>query len=110
AYIPNMLQMAQVSFDNIYGSHSSSRGEKSGNPTLGQDVLEKQSDTGRTDIIGRVLGRAINELGDWFLQYMVIRPEYKDKRDIPILDGADEFSFVEGFSNEMIKKGIKFKT
>lgn len=108
AYIPNMLATAQNSFDNIYGSHSSTRGEDSKNPTLGQDVLQKQADTGRTDILARVLGRAINALGDWYIQYMMLK--YDETRDIPVLDNADEFNFVKDFSNEMIEKGVKFQT
>jgi hypothetical protein len=107
-YIKDLLVIAQQSFDNIYGAHSSTRGEKSGNPTLGQDQLQKDSDIGRMDVPARVLGRAINSLGEWFIQLMMIY--YDEKRDIPILDESDELTFVEGFSNEMIQKGMKLQT
>lgn len=108
AYIPNLMLNAQNAFDNIYGMHGTTRGADSGNDTLGQDKLQLQADTGRQDIFTRVLGRSLNVLGNWVIQMMVLY--WDEERDIPLLSDADELGFVEGFSNEMIEKGLKFRT
>ena len=108
SYIPKMLEQAQKGTDDIYGLHSSTLGQKSDNPTLGQDKLEQQSDFGRLDIFTRILGRSMDKLGNWFIQMVVLY--WDEARDIPILSDSEELGFVEGFSNDMVEKGLKFKT
>lgn len=48
-YIYTDLLDSRAALDNIMGTHSTTRGEKSNNDTLGQDVLQKQADFGRVD-------------------------------------------------------------
>lgn len=106
-YVRDMLVISQQAFDNIYGTHASSRGERSGSPTLGQDTLMKQADTGRIEAFAKVAARTLTELGNWYIQLMMIY--YDEKRDIPVLNESDELIFVEGFSNEMILEGVKLR-
>lgn len=108
SYIPNLLNTVQLAFDNIYGMHSTTRGQQSDNPTLGQDKLQQQSDFGRLDIFTRIIGRSLDELGDWVIQMIVLY--WDTERDIPLLSDSEELGFVEGFSNAMVEKGLKFKT
>lgn len=48
-YIYTDLVDSRAAADNLMGIHSTTRGEESKNPTLGQDVLQKQGDSGRVD-------------------------------------------------------------
>ncbi len=107
SYIPNILRGGQNAFDDIYGLHASTQGDGN-NDTLGQDKLDVQQDNQRLDVFTRVLGRSMDELGNWFLQ--LIKMNWDEERDIPILSNADELGLVEGFSSEMLHKGMKFLT
>lgn len=48
-YIYNDLVDSRQALDNIMGTHATTRGDQSNNPTLGQDVMQKESDFGRVD-------------------------------------------------------------
>lgn len=48
-YIYNDLQDSRSSLDNLMGTHATTRGEKSNNDTLGQDIMQKDQDYGRID-------------------------------------------------------------
>ncbi len=48
-YVYNDLVDSRNVIDNLMGTHSTTRGAESDNPTLGQDVLQKQQDYGRVD-------------------------------------------------------------
>lgn len=107
-YIPKLLEQTQSAFDSIYGLHAATRGSDTSAPTLGQDKIDVAQDSTRLEIFSRVLGRSLNELGNWVIQMIVLY--WDEERDVPLLSDSEELGFVEGFSNEMVEKGLKFKT
>lgn len=84
------LQHSEMVFDNIMGVHGSTRGDaKSG--TLGQDLLSRQQDFTRIDLITRVLNRGVARLANGLVQLMKLY--YTELQTVKILgeDGATEF-------------------
>lgn len=73
----NLLHLIQMA-DNIMGTHSTTRGERSNNNTLGQDQLAKESDYGRIDQLVRGLERMCAEIYNWEVQMMLVKytPEH----------------------------------
>jgi hypothetical protein len=71
-YIAELKVMAERAFDNIFGTHSTTRGERGEPETLGGRVLLKQSDYGRIDLLVREYERCVSELGGWFVQLMKV--------------------------------------
>lgn len=103
AYIPNLKIMAEQAFDNIFGTHATTRGEKGAAETLGGRLLLKQSDYGRIDLSVREYERCVAELGNWFVQLMKIHLEgEKVYRSY----GESGTEFVK-ISDSTIEKGVK---
>ena len=92
--IPNAhfahLQNMKSTFDNLLGVHSATRGA-AGAKTLGQDIISRQQDFTRIDLITRVLNRGVKRLADGLVQLMKLY--YTDIHVVKILgeDGAVEF-------------------
>jgi len=103
AYIENLKISAERAFDNIFGTHSTTRGERGQQETLGGRLLLKQADIGRIDLLVREYERCVAELGNWFVQLM--RINYLNKRTFKYY-GESGLQFIE-LSPEMIEKGIK---
>ena len=70
----NLLHLLNQA-DNIMGTHATTRGAKSGNQTLGQDMLAKESDYGRIDAIVRGIERLAAEIYNWEVQMMLVKYE-----------------------------------
>jgi hypothetical protein len=102
-YLFSDLINSRSEFDNVFGAHSTTRGEAGGSPTLGQDMLQRQGDLGRIDLISRKVESAIAELAEWFVQIMKV--EYGDDRKI-MLFGDDGRRLVD-FSRSDIENGIE---
>ena len=68
AHFSNLQHSEQV-FDNIMGVHSSTRGA-GGGKTLGQDIIARQQDFTRIDLITRVLNRGVARLSMGLVQLM----------------------------------------
>lgn len=99
----NQVHLENAS-DNIMGVHSTTRGEKSSQPTLGQDQLSKEADYGRIDGTVRGLERLTTELYNWEMQMMLIKYEKKHyQRILGEKNGGKLFDEVK----EANKKGIK---
>lgn len=84
------LQHSEVVFDNVMGVHSATRGAAAAK-TLGQDILSRQQDFTRIDLITRVLNRGVDRLANGLTQLMKLY--YTDTHVIKILgeEGAIEF-------------------
>ena len=102
-YISELKQMSERAFDNIFGTHSTTRGERGQSETLGGRLLLKQADLGRIDLIVREFERVVAELGDANVQLMKLN--YKKKRTFKVYGETGE-DFVE-LVDSMIESGLK---
>ena len=103
-YITENQLHLENALDNIMGTHSTTRGERSKQPTLGQDILSKEADTGRIDGIVRGLERMASELYNWELQMMYVK--YKASHYARIL-GEKNGKKLYDEVRDSVKKGIK---
>ncbi len=103
AYIENLKISAERAFDNIFGTHSTTRGERGQQETLGGRLLLKQADIGRIDLAVREYERCVGELGNWFVQLMKIN--YTTKKTFKYY-GESGLQFI-GLEPQMMEKGIK---
>jgi hypothetical protein len=72
-YVENNLMHLINMADNIMGTHSTTRGERSKNGTLGQDELAKESDYGRIDQMVRGIERLMAGIYNWEVQIMLAK-------------------------------------
>lgn len=103
AYIPELKLMAERAFDNIFGTHSTTRGERGAPETLGGRILLKQADLGRIDLIVREYERCVAKLGNWFAQLMKLN--YIGKRTFGAY-GEAGMKFVE-LESSMMMSGMR---
>jgi hypothetical protein len=101
-----MLQSLNSQFDNLWGLHSTTRGERQQQETATGRQLLKQADLGRMDMFVRTLERAIDDLGDWFLQLM--KMFYDKEKVYQILTPEGTMRFIN-FKGSSIKKGFKVR-
>lgn len=99
----NQLHLENA-LDNIMGTHSTTRGERSQQPTLGQDKMSKESDYGRIDGTVRGLERIASELYNWEMQMMSVK--YKSSHYEKVL-GEKNGKKLFDETKEAVKKGIK---
>ena len=97
------LQHSEVVFDNVMGVHAATRGQ-SGAKTLGQDLLSRQQDVTRIDLITRTLNRGVYELANGLTQLM--RLYYTDVHTIRILGKDGTLEFLR-FNQDDIEEGIE---
>jgi hypothetical protein len=98
-YLFQDLETTQNIFDNIWGTHSTTRGEREGRETLGGRQLLRQADLGRIDLVARQVERAMDEIAEWWTQ--LIKMFYTDKRSIKVL-GDEGVRFVKDFSGDKV--------
>ena len=103
AYIENLKISGERAFDNIFGTHSTTRGERQAEETLGGRLLLKQADIGRIDLLVREYERCVAELGNWFAQMMKI---YYVGRKTFKYYGETGMKFIQ-FMPEMIQSGVR---
>lgn len=84
------LQHSESTFDNLMGVHAATRGAGQ-NKTLGQDLISRQQDFTRIDLITRVLNRGVARVAMGLVQLM--KMYYTETQTIKILgeDGTVEF-------------------
>lgn len=108
--VPNYLFLdlegSRSAFDNIWGIHSTTRGEREGKETLGGRQLLKAADLGRIDLVARQLERALDELGGWWTQLM--KMFYTEERSFSII-GEDGKRFIQGFKGDNIGPNVKLR-
>lgn len=103
AYIENLKIMSERAFDNIFGTHSTTRGERGQPETLGGRILLKEADIGRIDLLVREYERCVTELGNWWAQLMKLY--YVGTRTFKFF-GETGLNFVK-LMPEMIARGIR---
>ena len=90
AHFSNLTHSESV-FDNVMGVHSATRGSaKSG--TLGQDILSRQQDFTRVDLITRVLNRGVSRVAMGLVQMM--KMYYTETQVVKILGEESAVEFV----------------
>lgn len=98
------LEASRTQFDNIWGIHSTTRGERQGKETLGGRQLLRAADLGRIDQVARQLERALDEVGEWFTQ--LIKLFYTEKKSFSI-SGEDGTRFINNFTGKKVGEGVK---
>lgn len=102
-YIENIKVSAERAFDNIFGTHSTTRGEQQRQETLGGRMLLKQADIGRIDLAVREYERVVALLGNWGVQLMKVN--FAEVKTFKFYgENGLEFIKLESF---MIQKGVK---
>lgn len=100
------LEGSRTQFDNIWGIHSTTRGEREGRETLGGRQLLRAADLGRIDLVARQLERALDEVADWWTQ--LIKLFYTEKKSFSIA-GEDGTRFIRNFTNKKVGRGVKLR-
>ena len=93
------LEFSRSEFDNIWGVHSTTRGEREGRETLGGRQLLREADLGRIDLVARQLERALDGIAEYWTQLMKLF--YTEERAFSIL-GEDGARFVKNFSGAKV--------
>jgi hypothetical protein len=107
-FIQDNLMHLEGALDNIMGTHSTTRGERSKAPTLGQDLLSKEADYGRIDAIVRGVERVASEIYNWEIQMMMVK--YKKEHYQRILgkkNGEKLFKDIKDYNKRGIKIVVK---
>jgi len=102
-YIPQTKMFAENAFDNIFGTHSTSRGERKQPETLGGRILLKQGDISRIDLLVREIDRAVSSIGNWGTQF--IKLFYVSQKTIKVY-GQNGVKFIN-FSRDNIEDGME---
>lgn len=100
-YLFTDLELSRKEFDNIWGIHSTTRGEREGKETLGGRQLLREADLGRIDLIARQLERALDEIAEYWTQ--LIKMFYTEEKTFSIL-GDDGIRFVKSFTGKQVRK------
>lgn len=98
-YLFQELQLSRQEFDNIWGVHSTTRGERQGRETLGGRKLLRQGDLGRIDGISRQFERAMDEVAELWTQMIMMF--YTDEKSFSIL-GEDGVRFIRKFKGDKV--------
>ena len=105
----NNLQHSEAVFDNLMGTHASTRGSGD-SKTLGQDIISRQQDFTRIDLITRVLNRGVARIAIGLAQLM--KMYYTETQVVKIIgeEGALEFvrlnsDDIEQYIEIIVKSG-----
>lgn len=103
-YLFEDLEQSRQEFDNIWGIHSTTRGERQGRETATGRELLKNADLGRIDLLARQLERALDEVAEYWTQ--LISLFYTEEKTFSII-GQDGIRFIKNFSSKKVGKGMK---
>ena len=101
----NNLTHSEAVFDNLMGVHASTRGSANAK-TLGQDILSRQQDYTRIDLVTRILNRGVYRLANGLTQLM--KMYYTENHVIKILGEAGATEFVN-YSRNDIEDGMEIE-
>lgn len=99
AYMFSDLEFSIKDFDNVFGIHSTTRGEREGKETLGGRQILREADMGRIDQVARQFERALDDLANYWIQLMKLF--YTEEKAFTIL-GEDGIRFVKDFTGDKI--------
>lgn len=97
------LDTSRAAFDNVWGTHPTTRGEREGRETLGGRQILREADLGRIDPVGRKLDRALDRTADLMTQLIALF--YTEAKAVTIL-GPDGARFVQGFTGSKVGKSV----
>jgi len=100
----NDLMDDKSEVDNIFGTHSTTRGERGAQKTLGEATMLKQSDFGRLDLMSQYIDAKVVELYDAFIQMTLVY--YDEMKTLKIL-GTDNSQKYIDFSRDNLDEGIE---
>lgn len=112
-YVFNDLSDSKSEIDNIFGTHDTTRGERTGTKTATETQALRQGDMGRIDIISRALDRIAQEWYQAMLHmYLVFKTKpieinSNDEEGTSIIFNRDEYLNPE--TGELYKVIIKVK-
>lgn len=91
-------QATNVEFDNIAGVHPATRGAGAAK-TLGQDILSRQQDFSRVDLITRELNRAVAKIANGLVQLM--KMYYTEPHVVKMIGEENAVEFVRLNQNDI---------
>jgi len=104
-YLFEDLERSGREFDNIWGIHSTTRGEREpGRETATGRQIMREADLGRIDLVARQLERALDEIAEHWTQ--LIKLFYTEDKAFTIM-GEDGIRFVKNFSGKKVGQGVK---
>jgi len=103
-YLFDLWNSLNRSLDNLFGVHSTTRGEREGKETARGRILLKQADLGRLDYIVREIDRVVQEMGNYFVQLM--KMYYTDKRKIRYFGPSQDLEVFD-VSSEDVEDGLE---
>ena len=103
AYLSDLWSSLNASLDNLFGVHSTTRGERQGKETARGRVLLKNADLGRLDYIVREIDRAVQDIGNYFVQLMKLY--YTDTRKLRYFGPGQDMEVVD-ISSEDVEDGV----
>lgn len=103
-FVENDMLHSQGEIDNIMGTHSTTRGERTGRETATGRQILRESDRGRIDVIGRRIEEAIIELFQGWTQ--LVKVFYVKKHYVTILNKDNTREFLE-FDRNSIEHGTE---
>lgn len=103
-YLFTDLEFTRKEMDNMWGLHSTTRGEREGRETAAGREMLREADMGRIDLVARTLERALDEIAEYWTQ--LIKQYYTEEKTFTIL-GQDGMRFVKNFSGQKVAPGVK---
>ena len=97
---------ARAEIDEIFGTHSPLRGEKTKSPTLGQEVLSQRADLGRTAPLSEAIEEGSTKI---FKQITQLYKVFADEEHIVRYLGEDGRTTFVRFSSDKIEDGIEIR-
>lgn len=104
-YLLALRQDAKNAIDTIFGTNSTTRGERSGPETKGGRLILREADMARGDIYRRPIATAMEDLGNIILLYFAAYGT--EQREVPVLDEDGTLNTIERFSSKMVKESVK---
>lgn len=104
-YLLALRQDAKNAIDTIFGTNSTTRGERSGPETKAGRLILREADMARSDIYRRPIATAMEDIGNLVLLYFAAYGE--TKQDVPVLDEDGTLKTVKEFSAQMVKDSVK---
>lgn len=100
----NNLNENKAELDNIFGTHSTTRGERTAQKTATESTLLKQSDFGRLDLMSQYIDMKVEEVFNAFIQMSLVY--YDEEKGINILGPDNSYKYFE-YSRDNVEEGIE---
>jgi hypothetical protein len=106
SYVLEDKMDARKAIDNIFATHEVTRGEKSGNRTLGQDRMQREQNYTRMDDIARAVERSVDHYNKYLVQMMKVY--YTEDHYFKATGEDGQFDFLV-MRSDMIEDGIDLR-